>query len=132
MPQVRTQVVIFGRTYQLRGADPDHTRKIARTVDETMQRFSSGLPGAESYQLAILAALHLADELATVRQDYDFYRAKVNRLASRALDSIASGLEVEQDGTGLSAPTDKPPSAPPIPIDAPPEAGEGSPGPGPE
>ena len=106
MPQARTQVVIFGRTYQLRGPDPEHTRSIARTVDEVMQRFSSGLPGTERYQLAILAALHLADELATIRQDYDSYRARVDRLAARALDSIESGLEGEEEPTGPDAPAD--------------------------
>lgn len=132
MPQVRTQVVIFGRTYQLRGADPEHTRQIARTVDETMQRFSAGLPGAESYQLAILAALHLADELATVREDYDSYRAKVDRLASSVLDSIEGGLDEEQDHAGPRTQTDKLPAAAALPIDASPEAVAGSPSPGTE
>lgn len=92
----RVQVVIHGRTYQLAGADPDHTRELARKVDETITRFSDAAPGAESYQLAILAALHLADELAAVRGEYEEYRSRTGASAGRILDAVAVCLAEDE------------------------------------
>lgn len=88
----RVQVVIHGRTYQLAGADPEHTRELARKVDDTITRFSDATPGAESYQLAILAALHLADELATVRGEYEEYRSRAGASADRILEAVQAGM----------------------------------------
>ena len=97
----RVQVVIYGRTYQLAGADPEHTRLLARKVDETMTRFSDATPGAENYQLAILTALHLADELSAVNTDFEDYRSRVGDSADRILESVESGMsgdESESEG----------------------------------
>ena len=103
----RVQVVIHGRTYQLAGADPEHTRELARKVDETITRFSDAMPGAESYQLAILAALHLADELVTVRGDYKAYRSRAGASADRIMEAVSTSMAEEvsesaAEGTGDS------------------------------
>ena len=103
----RVQVVIHGRTYQLAGADPEHTRELARKVDETIMRFSDAMPGTESYQLAILTALHLADELATVRGEYKAYRSRAGASAGRIMEAVATSMAEEvsesaAEGTGSS------------------------------
>ena len=99
--QERVQVVIHGRTYQLAGADPEHTRRLARKVDETITRFSDAMPGAESYQLAILAALHLADELSTVRGEFEEYRLRAGASAGRILGAVESTMA--EDGPAPDA-----------------------------
>ncbi len=94
----RTQVVIHGRTYNLAGADPEHTRAIAREVDQTIARFGDALPGAERYQLAILAALHLADESSSAKKELAAYRLRVDESAGRILQAIESGLGQDDAG----------------------------------
>ncbi len=106
--QDRIQVVIYGRTYQLVGADAVRTRELARKVDETMRRFSENMPGAESYQLAILAALHLADKLARVRDEFATYRSDVGDSADRLLEVLENGLREELQ-TPAAAAADNPP-----------------------
>ena len=91
----RIQVVIYGRTYQLVGEDGNRTRALARKVDELMRRFADGLPGAEPYQLAILSALHLADEVATARDDLESYRTRVDDSAQRLLKALETGSNGE-------------------------------------
>ncbi len=92
----RTQVVIHGRTYHLAGADPEHTRAIAREVDEAIARFADALPGVERYQLAILAALHLADEFLRSRQELTAFRNGIDASVQRILQGIESANQ--QDG----------------------------------
>ena len=93
--QRRFQVVIYGRTYRLVGADAVRTRELAQRVDEAMRRFSETLPGAESYQLAILAALHLADELKTAREEFATYRSRVNDFAARVTKALENSVQEE-------------------------------------
>lgn len=89
----RVRVVIRGRAYQLSGADAGHTQELARQVDQTMARFADDLVIADNYQLAILTALHLADELASVRAECDQYRARVGASADRLLHLLDGCLE---------------------------------------
>ena len=87
------EVVIYGRTYQLAGADPDYTRKLARKVDQAMTRFAAAGSGStDSYKLAMLAALHIADELASVREEYESYRSEVGTSAARVLELVEASL----------------------------------------
>lgn len=86
------KVVIHGRTYHLSGKDPEHTRRMARKVDETLSHFSAQMPGVEPYQIAILAALHLADELSAVRDDFRAYQAQAAAWADRMLQEIDRDL----------------------------------------
>ncbi len=91
----RTQVVIHGRTYQLAGADPEHTRALARMVDATISRFADALPGSDPYQLAILAALHLADESFSAKSDLDAFQSRVDASARRILTALDAGTGPE-------------------------------------
>lgn len=103
----RVQVVIGGRTYRLAGGDPDHTRRLARKVDEVMSQFSESVVGAADYQVAILTALHIADELAAAQDNYLSYQSRVQGLADqlhRVLEEDLAEEEPEQDGATNSAP----------------------------
>ena len=87
-----TQVVIYGRGYRLSGGDPARTRELARKVDHTMRRLSERLPGSGEYQLAILSALHLADELARAEEELASLQDKVSDSADRLLERLESAL----------------------------------------
>ena len=105
----RVQVVIGGRTYRLAGGDPDHTRRLARKVDEVMSRFSESMIGADDYHLAILTALHIADELSAAEDNYRSYRSRVEGLADRVQGALEESLaeeEPEQEGATGSSPPD--------------------------
>lgn len=103
----RVQVVIGGRTYRLAGGDPDHTRRLASKVDAVMSRFSESVVGADDYQVAILTALHIADELASAQDNYHSYQARVEGLADQLQGVLEEDLaeeEPEQDGATNSPP----------------------------
>ena len=58
-----TAVTIFGRTYQLRGAEnPAHLRDLASIVDAKMREISEVTGTADTLKVAILASLNIADE----------------------------------------------------------------------
>ena len=90
--QDRIQVVIYGRGYRLTGGDPARTRELARKVDHTMRRLAERRPGSGEYQLAILSALHLADELARTEEELASLQGKVSDSADRLLDRLDSTL----------------------------------------
>lgn len=63
------QVYIFNQTYNLRsGSDEEYVRRVARRVDERMRQISSLAPYHDPFKVAVLAALHMADELEQMRE----------------------------------------------------------------
>jgi len=59
-----TTVTIFGQTYRLSSTQPlEHMHAVADHVDHTMRDLHARLEIASSTRLAILAALHIADQL---------------------------------------------------------------------
>ena len=63
------QVYIFNQTYNLRsGSDEEYVRRVARRVDERMRQISSMAPYHDPVKVAVLAALHMADELEQTRE----------------------------------------------------------------
>lgn len=90
------QVVIRGRTYNLAGGQPEHARALARKVDETMALFSRQMVGADSYQIAILTALHIADELATATGELRSYRTRVDAVVGRVQQAVDETLAADE------------------------------------
>lgn len=57
------QVEIYNQTYSIRSdGDNDYIQKLAKYVDGKMREISSGTMTVDSLKVAILAALHVADE----------------------------------------------------------------------
>lgn len=62
-------VQIFGQVYHLRGGeDAGHMREVARLVDEKMNIVANQVRTADSYRIAVLTAIHIADELLSSRK----------------------------------------------------------------
>ena len=71
------RVVIFGQPYTVLAEDPRVVDSLARRVDDLMHAIAShGSP--DTTRTAVLACLHLADELQTAEQQLDEIKRTVN------------------------------------------------------
>lgn len=64
-------VEIYDQIYHLRGVDPAYIERLAAIVDGKMRAVSARGGTVDSLRVAVLAALNIADELATLRERYD-------------------------------------------------------------
>ncbi len=78
-----TRVEIFGSDYHVRGdADPAYIRDLAAYVDTKMSEIATDQSLVSSTKVAILTAIHIADELFQERRQRE---QSVNDIAERAL-----------------------------------------------
>ncbi|HEV2462909.1 MAG TPA: cell division protein ZapA [Acidobacteriaceae bacterium] len=94
-------VDIYDQTYMLRGQDTEYIRRLADIVDTKMRAVASHGKTVDSLRVAVLAALNIADELATLEQKFDAQagkeRVSQNSMRSRAhtltglLDALLEG-----------------------------------------
>lgn len=76
MSEQTIRVEIYNQTYSIRSAgDNEYIQELAEYVDSKMREISSGTMTVDSLKVAILAALHIADE---------FYQAKNTHAQSDA------------------------------------------------
>lgn len=76
--QSGTQVSIFGQVYHIQGGqDPEYARRVAQLVDEKMNLIASQVQTPDSYRVAVLAALHLADQCLTLKRRLEGLEAHV-------------------------------------------------------
>lgn len=69
-PTVRVE--IYNQTYNIRSdGDSEYLTQLAEFVDSRMREISSGTLTVDSLKVAILAALHIADELHRMRQTHE-------------------------------------------------------------
>lgn len=65
------KVRIGGEEYSIRGnASEQYIRELGRKVDEKIKEVQQNSPNLTRHQMAILAAINLADELLKVRAEY--------------------------------------------------------------
>lgn len=89
-----TQVQIFGQVYTLRTRDDaERVRQVAARVDQKMNEVADRGAGADSYRLAVLAALELADELLRAEEEVVRLRSRVSE-TSRRIESILEEASV--------------------------------------
>ncbi|MDI3269113.1 MAG: cell division protein ZapA [Bacillota bacterium] len=68
----RVQVTIYQQEYTLKGEAPEERiRRLASLVDSRMWDLAQRYPRATAQQLAILAALHFAEELEKLSQEHE-------------------------------------------------------------
>ncbi|WP_041367676.1 cell division protein ZapA [Natranaerobius thermophilus] len=67
----RIEVNIFGEEYTLKSSsNPEHMKKVASVVDETMNKIAESKPRISLHQIAVLAALNLADEYLKLEDEH--------------------------------------------------------------
>jgi cell division protein ZapA len=64
-------VDIYDQTYRLRGQDPAYIQHLAEIVDTKMRAVAAQGKSVDSLRVAVLAALNIADELASLERRYD-------------------------------------------------------------
>ncbi|HMS10684.1 MAG TPA: cell division protein ZapA, partial [Pyrinomonadaceae bacterium] len=78
------RVEIYNQTYSIRSdGDNEYIQKLADYVDSKMRDISSGTLTVDSLKVAILAALHIADEL---HQHQHQHQQSDAQLASRSAE----------------------------------------------
>ncbi|MFN7945480.1 MAG: cell division protein ZapA [Blastocatellia bacterium] len=72
-PAQTVRVEIYNQTYNIRSNDGDteYIQHLAAFVDERMREIASGSLTVDSLKVAILTALHIADELHKLRRERD-------------------------------------------------------------
>src|SRR3989442_15646526 len=104
-PTVRVE--IYNQTYNIRSdGDSEYISQLAEFVDNRMREISSGTLTVDSLKVAILAALHIADELHRLKR---LHEQADSQLASRSSEcaemldrllKVRNTLEHEQGGAG--------------------------------
>lgn len=64
-------VDIYDQIYHLRGPDPKYLEQLSALVDAKMRAVARHGTTVDSLRVAVLAALNIADELVTLRQQRD-------------------------------------------------------------
>lgn len=68
----RVTVKIYGEEYVIRGyANPASIEKIAAYVDRKMRLIGQKNPSLTLSKVAVLAALNIAEDMASLQEDYD-------------------------------------------------------------
>lgn len=69
MSEQTIRVEIYNQTYSIRSdGDNEYIHELAEYVDRKMREISSGTMTVDSLKVAILAALHVADEFFQLKQ----------------------------------------------------------------
>ncbi|HYM13541.1 MAG TPA: cell division protein ZapA [Bryobacterales bacterium] len=107
MEQEGIRVSIFDQVYYLKSsaADRAHMEDVARYVDQKMAAIASRTQTVDSFRVAVLAALHIADELLRLRQDHDRLQNRVEAtslhyaaMLEEALDPSPQPVATGTDG----------------------------------
>jgi len=104
-PTIRVE--IYNQTYNIRSdGDTEYIIQLAEFVDSRMREISSGTLTVDSLKVAILAALHIADELHRLK---NMHEQADSQLAARSAEcaemldrllKVRTNLELEQGGAG--------------------------------
>lgn len=73
MEQKTVNVKIYNQSYNIRAGDGnvERTKQLAAMVDQQMNEIAKGALTADSLKIAILAALHIADELDRANSKFE-------------------------------------------------------------
>src|SRR6059058_1468567 len=104
-PTIRVE--IYNQTYNIRSdGDSEYVINLAEFVDRRMREISSGTLTVDSLKVAILAALHIADELHRLK---NMHEQADSQLAARSgecaemldrLLKVRTSLEQQQGNSG--------------------------------
>ncbi|HJX92569.1 MAG TPA: cell division protein ZapA [Pyrinomonadaceae bacterium] len=104
-PTIRVE--IYNQTYNIRSdGDTEYIIQLAEFVDGRMREISSGTLTVDSLKVAILAALHIADELHRLKNMHEQADSQLAARSSECAEmldrllKVRSSVENEQGGAG--------------------------------
>ena len=88
------RISIFDQVYQLKtdAAGRAHLQEAARYVDQKMHAVASRTQTVDSYRIAVLAALHIADELSRLQEEHRQLQSGVQTQTSRCTALLDQAL----------------------------------------
>ena len=102
-PTIRVE--IYNQTYNIRSdGDTEYIIQLAEFVDSRMREISSGTLTVDSHKVAILAALHIADELHRLKHMHEQADTQLAARSSECAEMLDKLLKVrstfDQGGAG--------------------------------
>src|SRR5436853_6414134 len=104
-PTIRVE--IYNQTYNIRSdGDTEYIIQLAEFVDSRMREISSGTLTVDSLKVAILAALHIADELHRLKNMHEQADAQLPARSAECAEmldrllKVRTTLESEQGSAG--------------------------------
>lgn len=92
-PTIRVE--IYNQTYNIRSdGDTEYLTRLADFVDGRMREISSGTLTVDSLKVAILAALHIADELHRLKQTHEQADAQLATRSAECAEMLDRLLKV--------------------------------------
>jgi len=86
------KITIFGQNYHIKGGEnPDYTRKLAASVDDRMNFIARQMAIPDNFRVAVLTALHLADEYDALQKKHKVLQQEVSSKAGH-LEELLDGL----------------------------------------
>ena len=102
-PTIRVE--IYNQTYNIRSdGDTEYITQLAEFVDSRMREISSGTLTVDSLKVAILAALHIADELHRLKNMHEQADSQLAARSSECAEmldkllKVRNSVETEQVG----------------------------------
>lgn len=91
------RVEIYNQTYNIRSdGDTEYIMRLAEYVDEKMRDISSGTLTVDSLKVAILAALHIADEYHRLKDDVEQVDAQLASRSAECTDMLDKILKSKE------------------------------------
>src|SRR6266571_4527789 len=95
-PTIRVE--IYNQTYNIRSdGDTEYIAQLAEFVDGRMREISSGTLTVDSLKVAILAALHIADELHRLKQTHEQADAQLATRSTECAEMLDRLLKVRSN-----------------------------------
>ncbi len=89
----RVKVTIFGQTYTINGdASPEYIKNLADYLNAKMEEVSGTIASSNPVQVAILAALNVADEYFQMKNMKSGIDVEVERRAKALISMLDEGL----------------------------------------
>ncbi len=90
MSEQTIRVEIYDQVYSIRsdGGDSDYIQGLASYVDSKMREIASGTMTVDSLKVAILAALHIADEVHRLNQEQIQIDAQLGTRSSESAERL--------------------------------------------
>jgi cell division protein ZapA len=83
------KVEIYNQTYTIRSdGDNEYIHQLAAYVDTKMREVTSGTYTVDTHKVAILAALHIADELHQLRIQHEQSDSELARRSAECTDTL--------------------------------------------
>lgn len=94
------RVEIYDRVYHLRSAaEEQYTRQLAKSVDAAMRSMAEKTQTIDSLRLAVLAALHFADQSEQFRERYEKLKQIVSEKSLEYRKALESAREKNPVGS---------------------------------